>query len=70
MDHVLIGELCRAYCGVELPLQVLQSAAGYYLGCWDALEGPMSRESVEYFPTQAAAEEAMRTGSWTQRSHP
>lgn len=52
--------------GQRLPLQVLRSAAGYYLGTFDA-EGPVSRESVEYWPQRTQAEDALRSGGWTQR---
>lgn len=64
-----MGRLAKEYCGVDLPLQVLRSGAGYYLGTIDE-HGPCSRESREYFPTQDAAESALSTGCWTQREHP
>ena len=54
--------------GYRLPLQALQSANGFYLGTRDE-EGPVTRESVEYFPSRDAAEEALATGDWTQRTH-
>jgi len=44
------GALALAYTGKRLPLQVLRSAAGHYIGTHDD-EGPVSRESVEYFPS-------------------
>lgn len=59
------GQLA-AEAGYRLSLQVLQSANGFYLGTEDE-GGPVSRESVEYFPNQAAADHALRTGLWTQR---
>ena len=43
----MIGKLA-ASCGFQLPLQVLQSAAGFYLGTSE-LGMPISRESVEYW---------------------
>jgi hypothetical protein len=43
------GALALAWTGKRLPLQVLRSAAGHYIGTQDD-EGPVSRESVEYFP--------------------
>jgi hypothetical protein len=61
------GLLALAYVGKSLPLQVLRSAAGHYLGTFD--DGPVSRESVEYFPTHEAARHALETGAWTQRRH-
>jgi hypothetical protein len=53
--------------GKRLPLQVLRSAAGHYIGTFDG--GPVTRESVEYFPTDEAARHALETGAWTQRRH-
>ncbi|MCB2040462.1 MAG: hypothetical protein KDH48_06555 [Rhodoferax sp.] len=63
------GALALAYTGKCLPLQVLLSAAGHYIGTQDD-EGPVSRESVEYFPSPEAAQRALATDAWTQRSHP
>jgi len=64
------GQLAKQLCGgVRLENQILQSAAGYYIGTYDA-EGPVSRESLEYWPTRKLAEEAYVTGNWTQRDHP
>lgn len=63
------GHLAMKYDGVELPLQVLPSRGAFYLGTADH-EGPLSRESAEYWPTQAAAEQALATGAWTQRTQP
>lgn len=50
----------------NLPLCVLQSAAGYYIGTAND-EGPVSRESMEYWKTEDAAETALRSNAWTQR---
>lgn len=61
------GQLAAQF-GYRLSLQVLQSANGYYLGTEDD-GGPVSRESVEYFPDRAAADRALSTGEWTQRDH-
>ena len=55
--------------GVRLPLQVLRSAAGFYLGTFGD-EGPETRESEEYWPTRQQAEDALRDGTWTQRISP
>lgn len=52
--------------GVHLPLQALQSAAGFYIGTQDH-EGPASRESVEYFKSQEEAQQALVNGAWSQR---
>lgn len=69
------GHLANLYCHAELPLQVLKSAAGFYIGTFvrdivSDLFGPVSRESEEYFPTEEAAQEALRSGSWTQKLYP
>lgn len=64
-----VGQLAQTHLGEHLPLQVLHSPAGYYIGTADS-DGPASRESVEYFPTQAAASQALQTGAWTQRTTP
>lgn len=60
-----IGQLA-AECGLSLPLQVLSSAAGHYIGT--AADGiPYSRESVEYFASAELASAALEAGAWTQR---
>ena len=64
-----IGYQALAYVGKRLPLQVLCSAAGHYIGTADA-EGPVSRESVSYFRSLRAAEHALRTGRWQQSLNP
>jgi hypothetical protein len=70
MSHLsTVGHLAQTYLGERLPLQVLHSPAGYYIGTSDH-DGPASRESVEYFPTLTAARHALDTGAWTQRSTP
>ena len=64
-----IGHLALHWTGKRLPIRVLRSAAGYYIGTTDE-EGPVSRESVEYFPSSDVATTALETGQWEQRSHP
>ncbi len=64
-----IGYLALAYTGKRLPLQVRHSAAGHYIGTSDE-DGPASRESVEYFRSQHAADQALAKGRWQQRIHP
>ncbi|BGE68556.1 hypothetical protein CRPA25_48130 [Pseudomonas aeruginosa] len=64
-----IGYQALAYVGKRLPLQVLCSAAGHYIGTADA-DGPVSRESVSYFRSHHAAEHALQTGRWQQRLNP
>jgi hypothetical protein len=62
-----IGFLAHRDFGVLLPLCTLKSAAGYYIGTVHEVYGPVSRESEEYFSTSKEAEEALASGSWTQR---
>ena len=64
-----VGYLALAFTGKRLPLQVRHSAAGHYIGTADE-DGPVSRESVEYFRSQHAADLALATGHWQQRIHP
>ncbi|HBO6004927.1 TPA: hypothetical protein VDU60_003995 [Pseudomonas aeruginosa] len=59
------GYLALNYAGKYLPLEVLHSAAGHYIGTRDT-EGPVSRESREYFRSQRAAERALARGGWSQ----
>lgn len=60
------GRLAEHFCGVSLPLQVLKSAAGFYIGTLqDGM--PFTRESVEYFPTEEIAQAALSDGKWTQK---
>lgn len=61
------GQLAYRELGLILPVQVLRSAAGYYLGTSNEDDFPVSRESVEYFKTQEQAEQALASGNWTQR---
>lgn len=56
--------------GFDLPLQALRSQRGWYLGTFsndDNVMVPVSRESVEYFSSAEAAQQALQNGSWTQR---
>ena len=61
----MIGKLA-ASCGFQLPVEVMQSAAGFYLGTSE-FGMPFSRESVEYWPTQKEADDALKNGTWTQK---
>ena len=65
----MIGELAREYAGKRLQVEVLQSANGWYIGTMDD-EGPCSRESLEYFSTREAANQALSSGDWTQKDSP
>ncbi|HFT8627800.1 TPA: hypothetical protein ACGSTE_005328 [Pseudomonas aeruginosa] len=62
------GKLALAHLSLELPLQVLMSNAGFYIGTLDE-EGPASRESVEYYPSRELAQQALDHGTWTQREY-
>lgn len=55
--------------GRALPLQVLGSRAGYYIGTVDE-DGPCSRESVEFWADRGMAEAALASRRWTQRYEP
>lgn len=61
-----VGEIANQFCGLTLPLQVLKSGAGYYIGTADD-SGPVSRESEEYWPHLHLAELALENHHWTQR---
>lgn len=63
------GHLAMIHTGKLLPLEVMRSAAGHYIGTRNT-EGPVSRESTEYFCNAAAARHALESGSWTQRLDP
>lgn len=55
-------------------LQILKSNAGYYIGTIyqnpSGFEEPGSRDSVEYYKTEEAAEYAFLHETWTQRDRP
>lgn len=65
-DHESNGFLALQLCGQDLPLQVLKSQAGFYIGTADD-SGPVSRESEEYWAKQEDALHALNTHSWMQR---
>lgn len=48
-------------CGKTLKLRVLKSAAGFYFGTWCPECGPVARESVDYYATEANAQSAMES---------
>ncbi|ATN13681.1 MAG: hypothetical protein COB06_002625 [Pseudomonas sp.] len=66
MSDFAYGKLAFAECGIEYPLQILKSAAGYYIGTADEFE-PVSRESEEYYRSEYAAKQAFDLNLWTQR---
>lgn len=61
-----IGYLALIHVGKRLFLQVCHSAAGHYIGTTDT-DGPVSRESSQYFRSYQAASHALATGHWQQR---
>lgn len=66
MNTTPFGYLAALSNGPKLPLQVLKSRAGFYIGtCTN--DGPYSRESVEYWTTESQAALALVENSWTQR---
>jgi|GEM_PF-5384825 hypothetical protein len=50
----------------QLPLCVLKSGAGYYIGTADDA-GPVSRESEEYWRSEECAQLALDKQLWTPR---
>ena len=58
--------ILAAAAGYTLPLEILKSGRGYYIGT-QCCEGPVSRESEEYFKKYEQAELALKNGTWTQR---
>jgi hypothetical protein len=61
-----LGLLAKKIFNIDLPLQVCESAAGFYIGTVHPQDGPYSRESQEYFPTRKGAEQALERGEWSQ----
>ena len=62
------GLLAHAATGKKLPIDVMQTRAGFYLGTYGE-DGPCSRESAEYWPTREKAQAALETGDWTQHDY-
>lgn len=63
------GFLAFSVTGKKLPLNVLQSAAGFYIGTFDE-EGAVSRESNEYFRSFESCNYALQNGEWSQKENP
>ena len=55
-------------CGTELPLKVLKSAAGFYIGRSCPSHGPYSRESG-YYPDYQAAEVDLKEGFYGRQGY-
>ncbi len=64
------GKLAFEFSDVSLENQVLKSGRGYYIGTFDPEQGPVSRESEEYWRSQRQAQSALSSGQWTQRVSP
>ncbi len=64
------GMLAEFWCKKVLPLTVLKSAAGFYIGTLDEDGLPCSRESNQYFATEEKAQKALTDGGWTQKQNP
>jgi len=65
------GKLAREYANLRLPLEVLRSGRGFYIGTANE-SGPVSRESEEYWPSAELAGAALENGpeAWTQCEEP
>lgn len=64
------SEYCEG-CGAKLEVEVLRSAAGYYIGQWcHEIDGPYSRLSQEYYKTEKLAQEALDKDTFTMRQNP
>lgn len=64
------GYLAKKYCGLDLPIKVLRSRAGYYIGTHKEDGTPVSRESDHYWLTKQEAEHALTFGHWIQKQTP
>lgn len=53
-----------------LKVEVLQSAAGYYIGTFHPEEGPYTRESSIYYKTREEAQYALDNDLWPSRTIP
>ena len=66
MSKPKYGYLVKKFSGEKLPLEILSSPYGWYIGT--RKDGsPYTQESAELYSTAKAAERAFRTGRWTQR---
>jgi hypothetical protein len=61
---------CSEFLGITVALAVCESAAGFYLGAVSPTEGPLARDSAEYFASSEDAQAALASGAWTQRMTP
>ena len=71
-DHkagALPKTILQAGSGKPLAIQVLKSAAGFYIGTLTPEGEPNTRESTEYWGKKPAADAALERGGWTARRH-
>ena len=61
------GQFHKCSCGEQLPLEVLRSNAGYYIGYFCPQCGPWSRESG-YFRTREEAQTELENNTFESRS--
>lgn len=65
------GRLAFRCTGEKLPLLVLKSNAGFYIGTvvstGDMRGAPNTRESDRYWQTEPEARSALETGNWVQK---
>ncbi len=66
MSNAQIGQLAKQLFNMDLPLQVCASDESFYIGTDCPRDGPISRESQEFFLTREAAQAALDAGTWTQ----
>lgn len=64
------GKPAFEFSGVLREVQVLQSAAGFYIGTADPDGCPSTRESEEYWRNRRKADKALNSGNWTQKMEP
>jgi hypothetical protein len=68
MSNLQFGILASEAGYTGLPIVVCRSQRGFYLGTVSD-QGPVSRESKEYFDDESSAREALEQGTWTQRKY-
>ena len=61
-------EVTSPHDGHRRSIEVLKSAAGYYLGTTDGDGTPYSRESSDYWATAELARAALESGAWQGRN--
>ena len=75
LGHCLIHRtsfICAKYLSEERDLQVLQSAAGFYIGCRAGMDDevpgePLSRDSQDFYSTHEDAMHDLVDRTWVQR---